>query len=93
MQDRRGIFYLRGESAKVKGFPCLHPLSERAEAAAGNHDPLGFPGGWIHDRSRLEIRHLAALRLHVGVADVVTRQWPLARNSADFGHTKRNLRL
>ena len=79
---------LRLEVGNVDGLTFLRPLHERPETAGGNHDALLLSGCGVHNDALLQIRHLAALRLDVTVAHVVTREWRFASDGADFRHMR-----
>jgi hypothetical protein len=80
---RRGFLY-HGE--KIKLLSGLHPLAEGTDTTSGNHDAHWATRCWVNHGLWLEVWHLAALRFHVGVADIVASHRALASNFADFCH-------
>lgn len=77
---------LHGNLRELDLLAFLQPLHEGAEAAGRDHDALLAAGGRVDDHALLQIRHLAALGLNVGVAHVVSSHWGFAGNGADFRH-------
>ena len=84
MLSRSGCVGHQGAEIDLLAF--AQPLVERAEAAAGDHDLHGAAGSRVGDGFLLEVGHLAALRFHVGVRNVVAGQRRFASNGANFSH-------
>ncbi len=82
-----------GDCSKVEHFTFSHPFTNRAKSAVGNENRLRFTGRWVDQRGLLQVWHLAALGLHVGVADVVARERTLSGDIANLSHKKVNYRL
>lgn len=78
--------WLRGERSEIDALTFSEPLVEGAQTATRHEDTHDFAGGRVHDVLLLEVRELAALRLHVRVRDVIGGVRLFAGDNADFCH-------
>jgi hypothetical protein len=85
-QNRPNGEILADEVAEIDLAASLHPLCQGTDTTAAHHENNRLAGCGIDDGFLLQVWHLATLRLHVTVANIVACKRRLSRDHADFTH-------